>query len=234
MRDQRTNSRPLSRAQSDSSGDKRDRWLISYADLVTLLFALFVVLYAAADHKRARAVADAIASQFGDSPASRSVRSGQGVLPADKALVSTRESIDHAFASNARLSARARISTSERGIIVSLAEAGFFAPGDADMRDDATDVVDALADALKNSSAPIRVEGHTDSVPIATQRYPSNWALSAGRASSVLSRLVQRGIPPTRVSIAGFAGERPIADNSTAEGRAQNRRVDIVVLNSGQ
>src|SRR3954447_11824875 len=117
MRDQRTNSRPLSRAQSDPAGDKRDRWLISYADLVTLLFALFVVLYAAADHKRARAVADAIASQFGESPASRSVRSGQGVLPADKALVSTRESIDHAFASNARLSARARISTSERGII---------------------------------------------------------------------------------------------------------------------
>jgi chemotaxis protein MotB len=128
------------------------------------------------------------------------------------------------------LRARARLHRTERGLVVSLAEAGFFAPGDARLREDALELVDALADALAAERTLLRVEGHTDSVPIATARFPSNWELSSARASMVLSRLVARGVAPSRLSVAGYAGERPIADNSTPEGRALNRRVDLVIL----
>jgi chemotaxis protein MotB len=78
----------------------------------------------------------------------------------------------------------------------------------------------------------VRVEGHTDSQPISTSRFPSNWELSAARATTVLRHFVKRSIPASRMSVAGYAGERPIADNTTLDGRALNRRVDIVVLRS--
>jgi chemotaxis protein MotB len=101
------------------------------------------------------------------------------------------------------------------------------------VREDAGELLDALADTLRESAqkaAQIRVEGHTDSTPIATARYPSNWELSSARASAVLTRLMSRGVPSSRLALAGYAGERPVADNATAEGRALNRRVDLVVL----
>lgn len=222
------------RAQRCSGGEMSeglDRWLISYADLVTLLFALFVVLYAAADRERAQRVAQAIAWQFGESKSSMlaTTPGGSGVLPAADSLAKTHAAIERAFAANQMLSARARITNSERGLVVSLAEAGFFAPGEAAVRDDALALVDALADALHDSNMPLRVEGHTDSTPISSTRYPSNWELSAARASSVLARLVARGLPPARLSVAGYAAERPVADNATPEGRALNRRVDLVI-----
>jgi chemotaxis protein MotB len=209
--------------------ESRDRWLISYADLMTLLLALFIVLYAAADHERATKIASAIAAQFSEvgavnaSPAS-------GLLPGADSLVAARAAIERAFAMNSSLRNRARVSVTERGVVVSLTETGFFAPADASIRADALTMLDALAQALRESKAPVRVEGHTDSLPISTARYPSNWELSAARAATVLSHLVEVGVPASRLSVAGFAGERPVGDNNTAEGRALNRRVDLVVL----
>ncbi len=229
----RGGSRGKGRAESHE-GESRDRWLISYADLVTLLFALFVVLYAAANHDRARAVMQGLAVQFGDAPVTpaREV-AGRGVLPGGDALDAERAMIERAFAASETLRARARATMTERGLVVSLAEAGFFAPGEAALREDARTPVDTLADALGASGAQVRVEGHTDSTPISTARYPSNWELSAARASAVLARLSARGLPTSRLSVAGYAGERPFADNSTPEGRALNRRVDLVILRPG-
>jgi chemotaxis protein MotB len=233
--------RPPSARRRSGSGDsdQRDRWLISYADLVTLLFSLFVVLYAATDRDRARAVAEATRQQSSHSQSSPAASTeGAGVLPGadartrDEALLSTsaRAAVDRAFAAHGALRARARVSSTERGLVVSLAEAGFFAPGEAAVRDDAGELIDALADALLKERALLRVEGHTDSTPISTARYPSNWELSSARASAVLARLVARGLEPARLSVAGYAGERPIADNSEPSGRALNRRVDLVIL----
>lgn len=221
------------RGASVESGEGRDRWLISYADLVTLLFALFVVLFAAADKERARSVAHSIAVQFGDTemnaPASETV-GGSGLLPAADTLAAEQEAINRAFADNQALGERAKVTRTERGIVISLAEAGFFAPGEAGLRDDALALVDTLADALRDSDAPLRIEGHTDSQPISNSRYPSNWELSSARASSVLARLVARQIPTSRLAVAGYADQRSIADNSTPQGRALNRRVDLVIL----
>lgn len=235
----------LSATDEHQSLEQRDRWLLSYADLVTLLFALFVVLYAAADHERARTVAHSIAAEFGVAafPSSATVSSnnaaplelmsnGRGILPGSDHLLRARAKLDQAFKDNSALAANARVTTTERGVVVSLAEAGFFAPGEAEVRPDALALLDALADPLYESDTMLRVEGHTDSMPISTARYPSNWELSAARASNVLAHLTQReqrAIAPARLSVAGYAGERPVADNATAEGRALNRRVDLVI-----
>lgn len=213
------------------SSGARDRWLISYADLMTLLLALFVVLYAAADGERARAIASYMSAQLGDARhADGDEKTGRGLLPGGDSLAAERAAIERAFESDNGLASRARVATNERGLVVSLAEAGFFSPGEAALREDATPMIDALAEALRASNAPVRVEGHTDSTPIRTARYPSNWELSAARASVVLSLLNARGVHTSRLSVAGYAGERPFADNSTPEGRALNRRVDVVVL----
>ncbi|MFN7944166.1 MAG: OmpA family protein [Blastocatellia bacterium] len=219
---------------AEGASEHRDRWLISYADLVTLLFALFVVLYAAADKDRARSVAEAINRQTG-SPVQP--EGGLGVLPGGNSLAATQAAIDRVLANNPMLRSRTRVTKTGNGLVISLAEAGFFAPGEATVRDDARSMVDQLADAIREADTasgetrPLRVEGHTDSTPIATSRYPSNWELSSARASSVLAQLIGRGIQPARLSLAGYAGERPVADNSTIEGRALNRRVDLVILN---
>jgi chemotaxis protein MotB len=226
----------LDHADNDSSGN-HERWLVSFADLMTLLFALFVVMYASADHERARAVAEAFAGQVGgqDKMAAQPggtgvLPGGQGVLNAQAAVVTAQANVEQALANNERLKASARVTKTERGFVVSLAEAGFFAPGEADVREDALNLVDDLADSLNGSAPLIRVEGHTDSIPIATERFPSNWELSSARASSVLARLLARGLPSSRLSVAGYASERPVAANDTSEGRAQNRRVDLVIL----
>lgn len=210
------------------SPEPHERWLISYADLVTLLFTLFVVLYAAADHERASKVAAAVS----EAVSSRVPRHGDGVLSGSKTVGDTQSAMEQAFAANPTLRARARIMGGQESFIISMAEAGFFAPGEATVRDDARALIETMADVLKNSDAQLRVEGHTDSTPIATARYPSNWELSSARASVVLAQFVARGIPPARLSLAGYGGERPIADNNTPEGRALNRRVDLVILHS--
>lgn len=235
MRRQRTGIRRTRRTHRThdeaATVEGRDRWLLSYADLVTLLFALFVVLYAAADHERARLVVRSIAAQFGSSDESASQHDGgNGLLPGADSLANEQIAINQAFANNQMLGARARVTRTDRGLVVSLAEAGFFAPGEATVRADALALVDTLADALRASDAPLSIEGHTDSLPISNSRYPSNWELSTARASNVLARLIAHGIPSARLAVAGYADERPVADNSTPEGRALNRRVDIVIL----
>lgn len=216
----------------------RDRWLVSYADLMTLLFALFAVLYAAADRDRAVAVAAALSQQIAGAPMPVATNAGppggNGVLPGSSAVTEARKAIETTLAQNELLRERARVRTTGNGFVVSLAEAGFFAAGEAELREDGRSLIDTLADTLSTARTQIRVEGHTDATPIATARYPSNWELSSARASTVLAQLVARGIAPSRLSVAGYSSERPIADNNTLEGRALNRRVDLVILEKDQ
>lgn len=205
--------------------ESRDRWLISYADLVTLLLALFIVMYAASDHERAKQIANSINGEVQAKPVA-----GTGILPGSTSLTDERAKIQAVLNQNPLFNQKAKLLQTERGLIVSLAEAGFFESGGATVNNDAASVLEALADSLKDSNAPIRVEGHTDATPISTARYPSNWELSTARASAVLAKFIERGIRPERLSAAGYAGFQPVADNSTAEGRAQNRRVDVVII----
>lgn len=206
------------RSENESQG--RDRWLISYADLVTLLLALFIVLYAASDRERARQIAESFSAQN---------TGGSGVLPASNSEKDEKAG-ERKLLDDPVLVQKTKMRETRYGLVVSLSEAGFFASGDAAVNAEAEGVIDRLAASLKDGPVQIRIEGHTDSTPIATGRYPSNWELSTARASSVLAKLIEHGIDPTRLSAAGYAGFQPVADNSTQEGRAQNRRVDIVIL----
>ena len=213
------------------SAEPHERWMISYADLVTLLFTLFVVLYAAADHERAGQIAQAVSAAVGNHAVALN---GAGVLPGSKTVSDARAAMERTFAANPSLRARARINGTKDGFTVSLAEAGFFAPGEATVREDALSLVAVITDTVRDSPAQLRIEGHTDSTPIATARYPSNWELSSARASVVLAQFIARGISPARLSLAGYAGERPVAANATPEGRALNRRVDLVILHGAE
>lgn len=200
----------------------RDRWLISYADLVTLLLALFIVLYAASDHERAKQIAQSFSERS---------FAGEGVLPENSALVGPAEKLAEKFRSNPVLSSSTTMDQTKRGFVVSLSEAGFFAPGDATVGSEAEAVLRELAQTLRTEEFSIRVEGHTDSIPISNSKYPSNWELSSARASSVLIKLTENGIAPERLSAAGYGGFQPVAENETPDGRAKNRRVDVVILN---
>lgn len=205
---------------NETESRHNDRWMISYADLVTLLLALFIVLYAASDRDRAQKIAETFSVQN---------TAGDGILPGNDA--NKTETAETRILQNPVLMQKTKMQQTSRGLVISLSEAGFFAPGEAAVSAEAESVIKALTDSLKDNQTPIRVEGHTDSTPISSSRYPSNWELSTARASSVLARLLENGISPERLSAAGYGGFQPVADNSTAEGRAQNRRVDIVVLN---
>jgi chemotaxis protein MotB len=207
----------------DEQGDRnRDRWLISYADLMTLLLALFVVLYAASDKTRAKQIVEGLSSSVNTG--------GNGILPASEAEKSDRDRFDEAMMSNAVLLQKAKMRRTKDGLVISLNEAGFFAPGEAVIDAHADEVIATIVESVKSAPVKIRIEGHTDSTPISNARYPSNWELSTARAASVLMRLTERGIEPERLSAAGYGGFQPVADNATLEGRAQNRRVDVVVI----
>lgn len=205
----------------DAEHANRDRWLISYADLVTLLLALFIVMYAASDREKARQIAASFAAQ----------NTGEGILPEHAAEKPAEADAVKVLQQNPVLMQKTKMQQTSRGFVISLAEAGFFAPGEANSSAETEAVVQSIADSVKDKNINIRVEGHTDSTPISNARFSSNWELSTARASSVLQKLIERGIAPERLSAAGYGGFQPVADNSSADGRAQNRRVDIVILN---
>ncbi|MBS1792362.1 MAG: OmpA family protein [Acidobacteria bacterium] len=213
---------PRRAAPTETEDRHRDRWLISYADLVTLLLGLFIVMYGASDYDRARRIAESFSAENSG---------GRGILNGSESQSDARAKFQTTLAENPVLMQKAKIRETKSGTVVSLSEAGVFAPGDATIGPEAQAIIKTLADNLAGTDFQVRVEGHTDSVPISNAKYSSNWELSTARAANVLQLLVDFGIGPERLSAAGYGGFQPLADNATPEGRAQNRRVDIVILN---
>jgi chemotaxis protein MotB len=197
-----------------------DRWLFGYADVVTLLFACFASLYAAK-----------IAPPVSAAAAVRDIRLDLELSAARQALELRREL--QSIATDDRGGASMEVGASTRGLVLSLAEAGSFPAGRADLTPEATDVMLTVAAALRRLPNLIRVEGHTDDAPIRTPLFASNWELSTARATRVVQLLIERGgIDPGRLSAAGYAEYRPRVSNASTETRARNRRVDIVVLDA--
>ena len=206
---------PVTPRSARASGD---RWLFGYADVVTLLFACFAALYASAVAPARATVAEAATSL-------ETTR----VAPQKAADLSSE--IKRQIARETEL--QIDVTASGRGTVISLAEAGSFAPGDAELSPAAIRAIGNLAAILRSQSHQIRVEGHTDDRPIRNQRFASNWELSTARATRVVQWLIEAGaIAPDRLGAAGYAEYRPRVANSTVEGRARNRRVDIVVLDA--
>ncbi len=216
-----------------TSGASRDRWLVSYADFITLLFAFFATLYAAStvDAVKLSGVAVGLQQAFADIP-----KPMPGVLPAQAALVgpqvpNPRRDLERALGPELE-QGHVQLTEDRRGLVLSIPEALAFPPGAAVMSPEAEQFIGRLSIALNGVPNAIRVEGHTDDVPIHNDRFGSNWELSTARATSVVSYLIHSGLSPERLSAAGYSEFHPRAENTSVEGRARNRRVDVVILNS--
>lgn len=226
---------------------QRDRWIVSYADLVTLLFVFFTTLYAAStmDAAKLTSVTQGLQKAF-DTPvadeASRSViravdGNGRGILgpgrkAIDEQMAFVRTAVESQLA-DAIQTGQVELNRDHRGLIISIPETGAFQVGSADLSPAAVLVMRRLAVALLRLPNAVRIEGHTDDVPIRTARFASNWELSAARAIQVVDVLMQwGGVAPERLSVAGYGEYRPRTANDSESARRRNRRVDIVVLNA--
>jgi chemotaxis protein MotB len=218
-----------------------DRWLVSYADFSTVLFALFATMYAISnvDAKKLTTVANGVRGVVDDSLRARPVASGAGVLSAGTHAIapfSTDQDIRPIVLRELAPELAMHLiemSTDRRGVILSIPQAGLFALGSDEMSSSAQSLMARVASTVAQVENPIRVEGHTDDLPIHTERFRSNWDLSTSRATGVVALLVEKGgIAPGRLSAAGFAEFHPRVGNASADDRARNRRVDLVILNN--
>lgn len=204
----------------------QDRWLMSYADLVTLLFACFTTAYAAS---MIPAEAPAPAPGAAVAEVSPPPVVAEGPEPGPQ-VPSLRDRLQPILAGGL---AEVEIEMIEdaRGLVISLPETATFAVGRADLAEPARSLLLRITDALRPTGASIRVEGHTDDAAVRGGRYESNWELSTARASAVVVFMVtEAGLEPSRLSAAGYGEFHPRASNDDDEGRALNRRVDIVVI----
>jgi chemotaxis protein MotB len=235
-----------------------DRWLVSYADFITLLFGFFVVLYAfaKADQKKQMEVTESIdtafrslgifsesnrkpgsaasASDSADKPAiPMNIVMGEDVLAPAKVkadLDQMRRDLQQTL-SNQVATHTVSIKMGRDGLVISLREAGFFSSGSAAPKPESIATLRQIAGKLSQTPYDLRVEGHTDNVPIHNAEFDSNWELSSARATRIARIFIDlKAISPDRISAAGYAEFHPVAGNDTTDGRAQNRRVDLVVL----
>ncbi len=235
------------RSGDDGGRVSHERWLISYADFITLLFAFFVVLYASTniDSKKIQRIAAAIQNAFRtlgvfsgplppgaldglntklakDTP---KPPAGGGVnleeLRVELEKVLGQELVKH----------EVDMRIEPDGLVVSLREVGFFKSGDTALLPGAKKTLGRIAEVLAARGYEMRVEGHTDNVPIRSSRFRSNWELSTARATEVVAFLIdQYNFDPKHVAVAGYSEYRPVASNRLEEGRRMNRRVDLVVV----
>jgi chemotaxis protein MotB len=238
------------RRKNKKQPENHERWLVSYADFVTLLFAFFVVMFATShvDAKRMQQISEfysaflakdtelveqlliQLAENQKAEEAAANAPDARRVLTMAE-LMPIKEQVQKRLAPLLEAD-KIGLSLTPRGLIISLRESGFFPPGQATFLPGTADLlteVGAVIAELPNQ--PVRMEGHTDNTPIQTLVFPSNWELSTARAIAVLDLMVDRfDIDPRRVSVAGYGERRPISENDTPQGRAKNRRVDIAIL----
>jgi chemotaxis protein MotB len=221
-----------------------DRWLVSYADFITLLFAFFVVLYATskADQKKQAELAQALHSAFSAFGLLPESGHGKGAAsapviddPHDPARIGAdlehiRGQLQQKLAK--QIAAHAlTLQIGPDGLVISLREAGFFESGSALPQPASLPAIGVIAKQLAITPYDLRIEGHTDNVPIHNAQFATNWELSTARATQIARIFIEDDqVAPPRLSASGYAEYHPVATNATAEGRAQNRRVDIIVL----
>ncbi len=244
----------MARKKPHPEHENHERWLISYADFITLLFAFFVVMFASSqvDKKKAKQVSESVQTALqkgaqasakeyvprgredpkgkgGSEPASE--KKSESAQAAAAELVPAMKFLTDALSKEIK-TGKIEVHMEARGLVVSLHEGAFFGSGDDKIIPESYPSVAKIADVIRDLHNPVRLEGHTDSIPIHTDRFDSNWELSAARAIAMLNLLGSRySVPRARCAIAGYAETMPVDTNNTPQGRARNRRVDIVVLN---
>ncbi len=250
----------MARRKPPEEHENLERWLVSYADFITLLFAFFVVMYAISsiNEGKYRVLSDSLVSAFKETPRSDKMiemTSRQGEIlpgsgkPIGKMQQQPRGDADTPERKRAAESMKqvarnvldvmqplvrdgqVRVTQSPRGVTVEINASVLFKSGEAILQPQSTDTLAAVARVLAGVDNPVQVEGHTDNVPIRNPGFPSNWELSSARAGSVVRLFAEQGVPTMRMVAIGYADNRPIDTNATADGRGRNRRVNVLILN---
>lgn len=236
-----------------------ERWLLSYSDFMTLLFALFVVLFASSfrDNQAIKKLSKAIhvgfqsLGAFSEDPSTvsyagfaddltRGTPIAQQSSPRDPTasahlgvdITGLKKQLEEAMGQEIR-NHEVDVRVTPEGFVISLKDLGFFNSGEAELRPGGAEKIARIAKVLAQHKLYLRIEGHSDDMPIHTEQFRSNWELSTSRAMTVLLLLVNdAGVDPARISVAGYGQYRPIATNTTPDGRSMNRRVDLVVVGS--
>lgn len=250
----------------DEEPENHERWVISYADFITLLFAFFVVMYSisSVNEGKYRVLSDALVTSFSKPVGGVSVidlhndASNQLIkTPFDNQTTASENKTEEELSEQEKqLEEKLRlddisgkmereffdeitqknISVKSNGdrIEVEIKSHLLFSSGSADLNKDARPLINTVAGILKNYENPVQVEGFTDNVPISTDKFPSNWALSSARAVSVVQVLIESGMSPSRLAAIGYGEFQPVADNNNEEGKKKNRRVVLIVSKGTQ
>jgi chemotaxis protein MotB len=239
------------RRREEDEPESHERWLVSYADFITLLFAFFVVMYAlsSVNEGKYRTLSNSLINAFGRAPGGAIIKGdgapqgavlavpmphqkqrGTEIAPQEKEKMTNVARDILQVLSPLVKQGKVRITQTGRGVSIDINASVLFAPGDARLSDESSQALKAVAAVLKNDAHAIQVEGHTDSMPIRNSIFASNWELSAVRASSVVRLLADHGIAESRLSAVGFGPTKPVGPNDTSDGRLANRRVAIAIL----
>ncbi|MHB1176021.1 MAG: flagellar motor protein MotD [Sulfuriferula sp.] len=242
----------MARRKYEEEHENHERWLVSYADFITLLFAFFVVMYAisSVNESKYRVLSDSLGNAFGQTRTQQTKPvSPPPILPLPsktlihkpritEAVRREREQMTHIARNILKVLAplvsegKVRVTQTAWGVSVEINASLLFALGEAKLTDESSQALKAVAAVLKNDQHAIRVEGYTDDLPISNVIFPSNWELSAMRASSVVRLFGDNGIAENRLTAVGHGSNEPVDSNETATGRARNRRVTVTILSA--
>jgi chemotaxis protein MotB len=235
----------LRKKQTEDGHENLERWLITYADLITLLLAFFIMMYVFSkqDMQKYDEVVGRLKTIFtGGAGVINQGKEGAALsfdLPVktvdgtSKEIQKKLEEQIKSLADNESVKKNISIFTDERGVIIRILDKAFFDEGKADLKERAKNALDKIVPVIKNIENNIRIEGHTDNVPISNHEFKSNWELSVRRATEVVRYFIEKhNFSPERVSAVGYAEYKPVASNDTAEDRALNRRIEIIVIKS--
>jgi chemotaxis protein MotB len=233
--------------------DSHERWLVSYADFITLLFAFFVVMYAisSVSEGKYRVLSDSLVGAFQSKARDQSAaQPGAQPAPQPRSLDTLPRRIGRPTETQRKQREQMRgmaqdilkvldsmvqegqvkVTQTNRGISVEINASVLFAAGQAQLRTDSSRALQQVARVLASAEKTLQIEGYSDNTPIGTTQFPSNWELSAARASSVARLFIDNGVAEGRLSVIGYGPNRAVASNDTAEGRARNRRVTVMIL----
>ena len=235
----------MTRRRYEEEHDNHERWLVSYADFITLLFAFFVVMYAisSVNEGKYRVLSNALVGAFRSVPVAGPSEAPMLAAPRLDTQRRHSEALRHEREHMTRMArdilkalaplvdqGKVSVTQSPRGVRVEINASVLFAPGDAKLSEQTNQVMRAVAEVLKEDNHAIQVEGHTDNIPIRNSAFASNWDLSAVRAAGVVRLFAENGVAEKRLTAVGRGATQPVADNGTPEGRLRNRRVSVIIL----
>lgn len=241
----------MARRKKRVDHDNHDRWLISYADFVTLLFAFFVVMYSisSVNEGKYKVFSDSLSIAFTNQPKTssdiqmlspeeqrlkalvdrRTARLGEQQRKIQERMKKIAGNLNQVMAPMIK-QGQVNIVQTRRGVVLDISASALFGVGEATLQPASIGVLKQVAAVLGQEEEAIEVEGHTDDIPIATAQFPSNWELSSARASSVVRMMIDNGVPAKRLTVVGLASNQPLVPNTTPENRAKNRRVTITIV----